>query len=521
MIIECRSCRARFRLDESKIRGKGARVKCRKCGDMILVLRDDESGAVSQEPGREGSLDLSSALRETSREDSGTTPEHPSPNNLIPFPGPARAPEPPPPAERDEVDRAFDELLGETAPPDAPAPEISAPGEVSEPDAGAELPEESSPAPEEPSAGPPIASEASDVEPELPEEPFLKAEEPPAPPAAEALDSATGAEAVPEFAPDEKLELAPLLPEAPAVEEPSAPGTPDPGFLVSSSETLDFLQHGGTASEGASSADISRRIAAEPIELDIAPPAELEATAFPPAADFVAPPSDLPLEGNATPEPVEPTSEHPGYEDPERLEPISSRPIPTPYPETLPPPEPAPRAGGSRSLAAGVALVAVLILAAGYFGFTATGKQALQGLVPRLAALVGGKGSATPASRYDVQNVIGYYESGASSPKLLVIRGQVVNRSKTGKSGIRVRAALLDSNGQVLGETVVYAGNVLSTATLKAGTRSALEKALANPLGERLSNMDVLPGKTVPFMVLFFDAPENIDSYRLEAGDNE
>jgi hypothetical protein len=29
------------------------------------------------------------------------------------------------------------------------------------------------------------------------------------------------------------------------------------------------------------------------------------------------------------------------------------------------------------------------------------------------------------------------------------------------------------------------------------------------------------PGKSVPFMVVFFDAPEHIDSYRLEARDSE
>jgi hypothetical protein len=33
--------------------------------------------------------------------------------------------------------------------------------------------------------------------------------------------------------------------------------------------------------------------------------------------------------------------------------------------------------------------------------------------------------------------------------------------------------------------------------------------------------MHVGPGKSVPFMVVFFDAPESIDSYRLEARDSE
>ena len=43
MIIECQSCHARFRLDESKISGRGVRGKCRKCGDGIVVLKDGET----------------------------------------------------------------------------------------------------------------------------------------------------------------------------------------------------------------------------------------------------------------------------------------------------------------------------------------------------------------------------------------------------------------------------------------------------------------------------------------------
>jgi hypothetical protein len=90
-----------------------------------------------------------------------------------------------------------------------------------------------------------------------------------------------------------------------------------------------------------------------------------------------------------------------------------------------------------------------------------------------------------------------------------------------GKSGIRVSAALLDNTDKVLMEQTVYAGNVVSAARLKAEDRATLEKALANPLGEHLSNMDVLPGKSVPFMVLFFDAPEEMVSYRVEPKDTQ
>ena len=118
--------------------------------------------------------------------------------------------------------------------------------------------------------------------------------------------------------------------------------------------------------------------------------------------------------------------------------------------------------------------------------------------------------------------MIGYYDSGAASPRILVIKGQVTNLSTAEKSGIRVLASLLDNTDNVLMEQAVYAGNVLSgTKRSGRGTGTPCRRRLANRFGEQLANMDVAPGKAIPFMVLFFDAPENIDSYKLEAKDGE
>jgi predicted Zn finger-like uncharacterized protein len=65
MIIECQTCHARFRLDESRIKGRGARVKCRKCGDSIVVLKGGAPEPAPPSPGGDGSFDLSSAVRDT------------------------------------------------------------------------------------------------------------------------------------------------------------------------------------------------------------------------------------------------------------------------------------------------------------------------------------------------------------------------------------------------------------------------------------------------------------------------
>jgi hypothetical protein len=167
------------------------------------------------------------------------------------------------------------------------------------------------------------------------------------------------------------------------------------------------------------------------------------------------------------------------------------------------------------------AVLAVLLAAGGYLGLTTSGRKSLEGAIPGVVALWGGNPATPGASKYDLRSVIGYYESSAASPRILVIKGEVANLSTVEKSGIRVHAALLDNTDVVLAQQAVYAGNVLSAEAIRKGDRGALSKALENRFGEGLANMHVAPGKAIPFMVVFFDAPANMDSYKLEAKDGE
>jgi predicted Zn finger-like uncharacterized protein len=550
MIIECKTCHARFRLDESKIKGKGARVKCRKCGEQIIVMKEADSAALPRESEEEGSLDLGSALREPSGEDRpapGKTP----PDNLIPFPGPAAdAGEP---AGKDEVDIAFEQMLSRSPePPEEPA--VAAGEAPSEPMSEAP-PAPSFEVPPEPTFEAPPA-------PSFEAPPELKFETPPEPtfevsqePAFEAppepkfdlpqeltfetpAPSAAGEPVVPSFEP----------PAAPAFEEPAVPmfePSPEPAGEGPAPEAPAAEMPMWTAGEGAleaaaegkpgpppppeeerppeigAGADISLSIAPSPVDLE--PGLPLEMTGFPAGKEepIAPPPEGIVVEGNVTPPAGSPEPEipPPGEEEPEPAQPaVAAQP---PEPPRGPAERQAPaRPGLSPVLVLGVAAL-FLLAAVGYFAFTGSGKRLLGKAAPGIAALLGGGDAGKAGSMYEVKNVIGYYDSGAASPRILVIKGQVTNLSSTGKSGIRVLTSLLDNTGRVLTEQTVFAGNTIPGERLKKDTRTALEKTLANPLGEHLANMDVPPGKTIPFMVLFFDAPGDIDSYRIEAKDTQ
>jgi len=488
MIIECHTCHTRFRLDESRIRGRGARVRCRKCGDSIVVLKDSAPTPPPPAPGGEGFFDLGSAVR-NSGESSGPPPPV---GNLIPFPAPFRPAEPiasessspalePEAPGKDEVDMAFDQAL-------------SAPAEASSPAIG-------------------------ETEAEIP----VHVEDETLPGAGPRPELDLGAFTL-DLGSEEKLELPPPpepetpFGEPPAV-EPSTEFRGEGGFLISDSDTLDFLQEkhldaGAQSPPGIG--DISLEISSAPIDETRSNLRESDTPPTPREETDSPTPGEIAFEGNVTPPAAAPAIEVPPNRE---AEPAPEPPVESPVRRGSPAQEfPRPRSSAGPAVAAVLALV---LAAGGYLGLTTSGRKTLEGAIPGVSALWGGKPVASAAAKYDLRNVIGYYESGSASPRILVIKGQVANLSAVEKSGIRVHATLLDNTDAVLMQTAVYAGNVLSGEALRKGDRDTVSKSLGNRFGEGLANMHVGPGKSVPFMVVFFDAPANMDSYKLEAKEGE
>ena len=179
------------------------------------------------------------------------------------------------------------------------------------------------------------------------------------------------------------------------------------------------------------------------------------------------------------------------------------------------------RGQGSQLVRPSVVLLLLLFFAlaggGAYLGFTSDGQKILRGFVPQIKSLW--LGGAKPASRYEVGNLIGYYETNAAAGKMFIIKGQVTNEGRLRKTGVRVSAVLLDAQNKTVAEKTVYAGNVFAGDALRKAAREKIEEAMSNPIGGGLANIDVPPGKSVPFMVVFFDAPDGIDSYRLEPRD--
>ena len=167
-----------------------------------------------------------------------------------------------------------------------------------------------------------------------------------------------------------------------------------------------------------------------------------------------------------------------------------------------------------------ISVLWILLLAGGtyYFGTTKSGHD-------MLGKLFAGWGSARTGSApempvYDIRDVKWHVDKDATAGNLFVIKGSVANVGNVPSAGIRIQATLLGKDNEALAEKAAFAGNLLDE-TRRCGRRTGrvIEGTMSNRFGEGNVNKEIPPGKALPFMVLFFDPPVEIEAVMVKAID--
>jgi hypothetical protein len=127
--------------------------------------------------------------------------------------------------------------------------------------------------------------------------------------------------------------------------------------------------------------------------------------------------------------------------------------------------------------------------------------------------------SASEHPVFDVQNLKGHHNEQATGERLYVIKGTVTNVGKTASSGIRIRATLLGKDNQAIMQNESFAGNLIDESLMPHMNRVRIEGFLGMRYGEGNANRDIPVGMSLPFMVVFFDPPEGIQSFTVKAMD--
>jgi hypothetical protein len=125
--------------------------------------------------------------------------------------------------------------------------------------------------------------------------------------------------------------------------------------------------------------------------------------------------------------------------------------------------------------------------------------------VPVLENLVGSemKSRGTVLTPVRIKDVRQRSVANLLTGNLSVIEGVAVNQAPYPLARIRIRLVIADAYDVVLGEKVVFCGNLLTDAELGAMAETEIQRELSIPQGSDVSNERIAPNGEIPFMIVF------------------
>jgi hypothetical protein len=135
-----------------------------------------------------------------------------------------------------------------------------------------------------------------------------------------------------------------------------------------------------------------------------------------------------------------------------------------------------------------------------------------------LGSLVPG-GVKKGTNRATIRSLGGTFLVNREAGELFVIRGEIFNASGKPLSAIRVQGTVYGVNGSVLAKRTVYCGNTFSPEEMTFRSFSGMEKTMDRQFGDTLANLEIPPGKGIPFAIVFKNVPREAKDYGAEIVD--
>lgn len=166
-----------------------------------------------------------------------------------------------------------------------------------------------------------------------------------------------------------------------------------------------------------------------------------------------------------------------------------------------------------------VVLIVALAAGGGYLGYTLLKGGDIR--IPFLESLIGANGPemADPGNvRITLLEdaIKGEFVDNRTAGRVFMIKGKIKNDYPEMRSFIQVKGVLYNKNGKVARNETAYCGNVLSATELQTLGIEAVKRRLGNRFGDNKSNFRVSRGKVLPFMLVFFDIPQDLGEFSVE-----
>jgi predicted Zn finger-like uncharacterized protein len=153
---------------------------------------------------------------------------------------------------------------------------------------------------------------------------------------------------------------------------------------------------------------------------------------------------------------------------------------------------------------------------AGYFYW----KGALPNVNQLLDRFAGELPQAPPASKIQVTGLSSQFITNQEAGQLFVISGQAVNGYEAPRSALAVKGVLFNQAGMALREQAVYCGNPLTESDIKTLPLRKIRDRGSNQFGDSLANLNVAPGKSIPFTIVFNDLPPDLAEFNVEPAES-
>lgn len=115
-----------------------------------------------------------------------------------------------------------------------------------------------------------------------------------------------------------------------------------------------------------------------------------------------------------------------------------------------------------------------------------------------------------------LENVRQYFVRNDKIGQVFVIEGKAVNRFEVPKELIKLKAVLYDEQGKAVSSKEFFCGNNVSLFQLQVSSMEELESSLNARVGVLTNNTFLKSGQSTPFMVAFYDPPEEVQEFGLE-----
>jgi predicted Zn finger-like uncharacterized protein len=111
------------------------------------------------------------------------------------------------------------------------------------------------------------------------------------------------------------------------------------------------------------------------------------------------------------------------------------------------------------------------------------------------------------------QSLNGRYVNNENTGKLFIITGKITNDSTIPLNHIEVEGTLIAAGGVVAKKKRVFCGNKIPEGQLSSLSVGAINRILQRKDGEQGANLDISAGESIPFMLVFSGLPEELENY--------